>query len=147
MDFILSALITSCSSVFSELVAHLANLSICEGIFPSKFKLAQVTPLLKKSGLDKDTLGNYRPISNLNNISQMLEHLILKCIQSHTTSSSNFNPFQSAYRRYFSTESALLFALDNIYHAIDTGSSTALVSLNLSAAFDTIERSVLLNRL
>ena len=77
----------------------------------------------------------------------MLEHLILKRIQSHTTSSKNFNPFQSAYRCYFSTESALLLALDNIYHAIDTGSSTVLVSLNLSAAFDTIEHSVLLNRL
>ena len=100
-----------------------------------------------KPGLDKDTPGNYRPISNLNNISKMLERLILKRIQSQTTSSSNFNPFQSAYRRYFSTEFALLFALDNTYHAIDAGSSTVLVSLDLSAAFDTIEHSVLLNRL
>ena len=78
---------------------------------------------------------------------KMLERLILKHIQSHTTSSSNFNPFQSAYRHFFSTESALLLALDNIYHAIDTGSSTVLVSLDLSAAFDTLVHSVLLNRL
>ena len=77
----------------------------------------------------------------------MLERLILKRIQFHTTASSNFNPFQSAYLRYFSTESALLLALDNIYHAIDTGSSTVLVSLDLSAAFDTLEHSVLRNRL
>ena len=76
----------------------------------------------------------------------MLERLILKRIQSHTTSSSNFNPFQSAYWRYISTELALLLALDNIYHAIDTGSSTVLVSLDLSAAFDTLEHSIL-NRL
>ena len=79
------------------------------------FKLVQFTPLLKKPGHDKDTPGNYRPISNLNNISKMLELLILKRIQSHTTSSGNFNPFQSAYRRYFSTEFALLLALDYIY--------------------------------
>ena len=77
----------------------------------------------------------------------MLERLILKRLQSHTTSSSNFNPFQSAYRRYFSSESALLHALDNIYHAIDACSSTVLVSLDLRATFDTIEHSVLLNRL
>ena len=77
----------------------------------------------------------------------MLERLILIRIQSQIISSNNFNPFQLAYRRYFSTESALLLAVDNIYHAIDTGSSTVLVSLDLSAAFDTIEHSVLLNRL
>ena len=41
----------------------------------------------------------------------------------------------------------MLLALDNIYNVIDTGSSTVLVSLNLSAAFDTLEHSVLLNRL
>ena len=146
MDVIPSSPINYCSSVFSEIVARLANLSISEGNFPSKFKLPQFTPLLTKPGFDKDTPGNYWPISNLNNISKMLEHLIHKRLQSHTTSSSNFNPFQSAYRRYFSSESALLHALDNIYHAIDTLSSTVLVSLDLSAAFDTIEHSVLLNR-
>ena len=77
----------------------------------------------------------------------MLERLILNCIQSHTTSSSNFNPFQSAYLSYFSIESALPLALDNIFHAIDTGSFTVLILLNLSAAFDTIEHSILINRL
>ena len=56
----------------------------------------------------------------------MLERLIFKRIHSHTTSSRNFNTFQLGNRRYFSTEFALLLALDNIYHAIDTGSSTVL---------------------
>ena len=77
----------------------------------------------------------------------MLERLLLKRIQSHIISSSNFNPFQLAYPRYFSTESAMLLAVDNIYDAIDTGSFTVLVSLDRSAAFDTIEHSILLNRL
>ena len=42
---------------------------------------------------------------------------------------------------------ALLLSLDNIFHAIDTGSSTVLISLDLSSAYDTIEHSTLLNRL
>ena len=37
---------------------------------------------------------------------------------------------------------ALLLALDNIYHAIDEGSSTVLISLDLSAAFDTIDHTI-----
>ena len=43
--------------------------------------------------------------------------------------------------------SALLLVLDTIYHAIDEGSSTVLISLDLSAAFDTIDYTILLMRL
>ena len=45
-----------------------------------------------------------------------------------------------------SCEIALLLILDNIFHSIDQGMSTVLVSLELSAAFDTIDHSILLNR-
>ena len=98
-DFIPTSLIKSCSTVFSEIISNVVNLSISQGSFTLKFKLAQVTPFMKKSSLDKNTPFNYRPISNLNNISKLLERLILSRIQHHTTSSRNFNPFQSTYRR------------------------------------------------
>ena len=114
IDFIPTSLIKSCATVFSEIISNLANLSISQGSFPLKFKLAQVVPLLKKPGLDKNTPSNYRSISNLNNISKLLERFILSRIQYHKTSFCNFNPFQSTYQRYYSTEFALLLALDNI---------------------------------
>ena len=109
MDFIPTSLIKSYFTVFSEIISNLVNLSIFQGSFPLKFKLAQFTPLLKKPGLDKNTPSHYCPISNLNNISKLLERLILSRIY-HTTSFCNFNPFQSAYRCYYSAESALLLA-------------------------------------
>ena len=142
MDFIPTSLIKFYSTVFSEVISNLANLLISQGSVPLKFKLAQVTPLVKKRGIDKNNPSNYRLIFNLNNISKLLSR-----IQYHTTSSCNSNPFQSAYRRYYSTESALLRALDNIYHAIDEGLSTVLISLDLSAAFDTIDHTIHLIRL
>ena len=147
MDFIPTSLIKSRSTVFSEIISNLANLSISQGFFLLKFKLAQVTPLLKKPGLDKNTPSNYRPISKLNNIHKLLEHLILSRIQYNTTSSCNLNTFQSSYRRYYSTESALLLALDNIYHVSDESSSMVFISLNVSAAFNTIDHIILLSQL
>ena len=146
-DFIPTSLLKSCSLVFSELISYLTNLSMSQGVFPSSFKIALITLLLKKAGLDKNDPANYRPISNLNNISKLLEKLLLVRILNHVTSSPNFIPNQSAYRPYHTTETALILTLDNILHAADKGSSFVLVSLDLSAAFDTIDHNILLSRL
>ena len=143
----LTSLLKSCSGVFSVLIANLANVSFSLGTSPTMFKLAQVTPILKKPGLPSTDSANFRPISNLNNISKILERLFLSCLLSHINTSSNFNSFQSAYRPHHSTETALTFTLDNVFHAGDTGSATLLVSLDLSAAFDSINHNILISRL
>ena len=75
LDFIPTSLLKSCSGVFSLLISRLANLSFSQGVFPTKFKVAQVTPILKKPGLPSSDSANFRPISNLNNISKILERL------------------------------------------------------------------------
>jgi hypothetical protein len=142
-----ASILQSCPSVFSDLISHLANLSFSQGRFPTLFKSAIVTPLLKKPGLDKSLPSNYRPISNLNTISKVLERLFLNRIQSFITASPNFNQHQSAYRPRHSTETAELSTLDSVFHSADSGNSTPVVSLDLSAAFDCIEHSILLNRL
>ena len=61
--------------------------------------------------------------------------------------SSNFSKIQSAYRSGCSTETAPLSILDGLYQAIDNKETAVLVSLDLSAAFDTISHDILLNRL
>ena len=147
MDFCPTSLLKSYQAVVSIIIARLANLSFTDSQFPSKFTLAQVTPLIKKAGLDRDDSSNYSPISNLNNISKIIECLFQHRIRTHVTSSPNFNPYKSAYRSNHFTESALILTLVNIYYAIDLGKSTLLVSLDLSAAFDTIDHSILLDRM
>ena len=54
---------------------------------------------------------------------------------------------QSAYRRHHSTETALLKISNDIFEAVASGNATVLVAPDLSAAFDTIDHSVLINRL
>ena len=121
------------------MIARLANLSFAEGSFPSHFKIAQVTPLVKKVGIDISDSASYRPISNLNTISKVLEKLFQARLIPHV--SPSFCPFQSAYRRFHSTETALLKIASDLFEATESGCATILVALNLSAAFDIIDYS------
>ena len=122
-------------------------MSFNQGHLPTLFKSASVTPLLKKPGLDKSLPSNYRPISNLNTISKVIERLFLNRVQLSIVSSPNINQFQNAYRPRHSTETCLLATLDNIFSSSESGNSTLLVSLDLSAAFDSIYHAILLSRL
>jgi hypothetical protein len=106
-----------------------------------------VTPLLKKEGIDANDPANYRPISNLNTISKILERLFLARLASHVRSTTSFNPFQSAYRCLHSTETVLNKIMNDAYEAFDSGRATVLVALDLSAAFDTIDHNTLVERL
>ena len=140
-------LLKKCADIFAPIICHLANLSFCEGVFPDRFKKAQVTPLIKKAGLDPEVPANYRPISNLVTISKVLERLFLSRLKDHISQCSNFTQFQSAYRQYHSTDTAMLKILNDVYTTADGQRSTCLVALDLSAAFDTLDHATIIDRL
>ena len=83
----------------------------------------------------------------MHTISKLIERLFLSRIINHVENSPNFNRFQSAYRRSYSTETALLRLLNDVYQAADLKQTTLLVLLDLSAAFDSIDIPTLLRRL
>jgi hypothetical protein len=103
--------------------------------------------LLKKYSLPKDDLSSYRPISNLNYLSKILERIIHNRLITHLNTFRSLSPFQSAYRTFHSVETALLRIQNDLLLAIDKRQVTALILLDLSAAFDTIDHDILLNRL
>ena len=94
-----------------------------------------------------DDLNNFRPISNLNFISKILEKVVASRIQSHLSSNSLSSSFQSAYQIFRSTETTLLKIHNDLILEMDRGEVTSLILLNLSAAFDTVDHSILLTRL
>jgi len=147
LDFIPTRLLKSCIDALITPITHLINLSLTEGVFPTSFKHAVVSPLLKKQTLPKDDFSSYRPISNLNFISKILEKVIYARLCHHLESFPSLSNFQSAYRKLHSTETALLQIHNDLSLAINRQQVSALVLLDLSAAFDTIDHSILTNRL
>ena len=102
---------------------------------------------LKKPNLNPSVLANYCPISNLDNISKVIERLFLTHHLPHITSSPNINHIQSAYTCHNSTETSFIYLLDSIFHAADDELAKLLLSLDLSAAFDKIDHSINLQHL
>ena len=147
LDAIPTSLLKSCIEALLDPITNLINLSLSEGIFPAHFKTAVVKPLLKKHSLPRDDLSSYRPISNLNFVSKILERIIHTRLTNHLHSFPSLCPFQSAYRKFHSTETALLRIHNDLALAINQQKVSALVLLDLSAAFDTIDHQILIARL
>ena len=125
----------------------IVNLSLSEGFIPSHFKSALVFPRMKKPTLNEDDMKTYRPVSNLSFLSKILEKVVGSHLNSHSNSSHILHHYQSAYKKFHSTESALVKVHKDILLQMDGGKVTALTVLDLSAVFDTIDHTILLRRL
>ena len=128
-------------------VTILVNLSLQSANMPDSMKQALVTPLLKKDDLDPEVLKNYRPVSNLSFLSKVLERVVAARLTNYMTINQLHEPMQSAYRACHSTETALVRVQNDILRTLDQGGAAILVLLDLSAAFDTIDHSILLSRM
>jgi len=147
LDPIPTALLCDHIDLLLPSITRILNDSLATGIVPTDLKTALVKPLLKKSSLDPEVLQNYRPISNLPFLSKILEKAVLHQLSSHLAANHLLTPHQSAYRTGHSTETAILSILDNILTSLDDNKISALLLLDLSAAFDTIDHEILLHRL
>ncbi len=140
-------LIKECLNELLPLLTSLFNVSFAIGEFPQDLKNAIIIPHLKHGKVDVDDLKNYRPVSNLQFISKILEKLIMHRLDEHLNTQNLHDPMQSAYKSNFSTETALMRLNFDILRHMDVGQCTILAALDLSAAFDTINHSLLLSRL
>jgi len=136
-----------CSHILLPTITKIINLSLSTGIFPDQFKNCSVHPHLKKSNIDKDDLGNYRPISRLSFLSKLTERVVKLCLADYLSTNNLLNSCQSAYIKHHFTKTTLLSIHDHIIKAMSHQQFTCHTLLDLSAAFETIDHSILLERL
>jgi hypothetical protein len=147
LDPVPTWLVKRFANELSPFLAVLFNESMRCGTVPASQKVALVTPVLKKPSLDPLDAANYRPISNLSLVSKLLERCVNTQLNEHLRLNDLLPDVQSAYRRHHSTETALLKVLSDAYAAADGKNVTLLCLLDLSAAFDTVDHTILLDRL
>ena len=78
---------------------------------------------------------------------QKSEEIVLQQLLAYLNDQNLISPSQSAYRLNHSTKTALLQVNSDILLVLDSGNVSVLTLLDLSAAFDVVHSSILLNRL
>ena len=141
LDPLPTFLIKECIDILLPSITKLVNCLL----LPDGFKKAVVTPLVKKASLPAEDLKNYRLVSGLSFISKLVECVVAKQLVDHIHGHGLDNSYQSAYKSGHSTETALLFIKNDIHLSLSRGVATALVLLDHSAAFETIDHSTLLS--
>ena len=147
LDPIPTPLLKTSIGAILPLLTTIINMSFDAAHFPDELKLALILPILKKLGLDPEIFKHFRPVSNLAYLSKLLERLAASRLLNHMWINKLHELYQSSYKRFHSTETALIKIHSDILSALDKKQCVLLIMLDLSAAFDTIDHNVLLGRM
>ena len=126
-------------------ITHIVNLSITTKKFPQNWKKVKIIPLHKKE--DPLNPKNYRPVAIVPILSKVLERLIFNQIVQYLTENKLLHPNHHAYRVHHNTTTALIQMCDVWLESVGEGELTGACLLDMSAAFDIVNHSLLIRKL
>ena len=126
------------------IITHIVNALLNSTCFCEEWKTSVVKPLLKKKGLDPQE-KNYRPVSNLPFFSKLVRCATLMQFDKHCREHHLLPDFQSTYRKGYSTETSLIKMTNDIFWSMERKQVTAVIVLDMLAAFDTVDHDLLLD--
>lgn len=144
-DGITIDMIKYCIPYILNHITHIVNASLDQSEFPEIFKNALVIPVPKIN--DPNSFSDLRPISILSAFSKIIERVMHEQINVFLNENNILPLQQSGFRKGHSTVSALLEVTDDIIRSVDERRTTALVLLDYSKAFDTLDHDLLCAKL
>lgn len=136
-------LLVQCAESLTQPVVILFNRSLSEGIMPSIWKSALITPIHKKG--PKRDISNYRPISKLSVLAKVFEKIVHD--QVYAALKNIFIPQQHGFLRGRSTTSNLIAFIDAVTSGMEGGGQVDAVYTDYRKAFDRLDHSILLVKL
>ena len=145
IDKLPARVIKDSAPVIIPSITSIINTSLTTSTFPADWKIAEVSPILKEG--DFEEAGNNRLISLLPILSKVCEKAALNQLMPYLTANKRLAVTQSGNKKWHSTETSLVASTDTILEAIDNRKLTAVVYLDMSKAFDSINHGILLRKL
>lgn len=144
-DSICAKMLQLCLPTICPYITHIVNCCLETGYFPDIWKTSLVKPLPKTN--NPEAYNELRPISILPTMSKIIERIIITQMFDYVTGNNIISDRQSGFRKGYSTSTLLLNITDNIIRSLDNGIATALVLLDFSKAFDTLDHDLLFAKL
>ena len=144
-DGIHAKIVKSTRHVHLDVLTHVFNLSVCNGVFPCELKLAKCIPLFKSDNCM--LINNYRPVSLLPVFSKILEKLMYDRLLSFVNKHKLLYKYQFGFREKHGTDIALIVLIDKIVAALNNDEIVLGVYLDLSKAFDIVNHEILIIKL
>ncbi|KAL1479115.1 hypothetical protein MTO96_052128 [Rhipicephalus appendiculatus] len=116
------------------------------GTVPASWKRALVTPVHKGKSEPSNDPKNYRPISITSIICRTFERVLNSQLLDFLERTKFFPASQHGFCRDHSCDTALATLNQIISHNLDNRTETDLIQLDLSSAFDTLNISLLLEK-
>ncbi|XP_039300576.1 uncharacterized protein LOC120355896, partial [Nilaparvata lugens] len=140
------------SNVLKKIIEHiLSPLTYCinrclrDGVFPEALKVSRVVPVYKKGS--KVDPGSYRPISLVPCFSKVIETIIHRQLYRYLIRHNIISNVQYGFVKGRSTTGAMDALIKGILKSFENKEFAQATFCDLSRAFDTVNHSLLLNKL
>ncbi len=139
--------IKDCLSAILTPLTSIINASFTSQVYPSRWKKAEVVPIPKANDSNHQQAENNRPISLLPILSKVCEKVVLNQFMPYLLLHNRLTANQSGNKQWHSTETTLIKTTDVILKAMDNRQLTAVVLLDMSKAFDSLDHGILISKL
>lgn len=133
------------ADVVFEPLADVFRKSLSEGIVPTQWKEANVTPLFKKGS--KSVPGNYRPVSLTSIPCKLMEKIIRNSVFSHLEENGLLSDCQHGFVSKRSCVTNLVEVLNEWTSSLDDGKPVDAIYLDFSKAFDSVPHVRLMKKM
>ena len=144
-DQIPTRVLRECSAELTSPLCRLFDLCLSNGVFPSQWKTASVTPIHKRDSKADPT--KYRPISLLSNISKIMEAAVQKQLQRYLLSNNLISSRQFGFKPGHSTADLLNILSQKWNNSLDQSDEVCVIALDIKGAFDKVWHNGLCSKL
>lgn len=126
-------------------ITNIINKSIITATVPALMKISKIIPIYKNG--NKENHENYRPISILPTVDKIMESVINEQLTQYMSEYQLLDSQQYGFRKLSNTNCALFDLTCSIEKALGDNNKSAIIFIDVKKAFDTVNRSILLNKL